>query len=436
MQMDLPFRAAGTTVAALVIALAAATSGADDVAALGALPAASRGLAVPAGFAGFAADGAGVGLAPALKALAAVSVPGGREERPRGAREIALFRQWSPGVVLVTVDDGLGSGAVIDKARGLIVTNLHVVGNNDAVTVIFKPQGAIEDARPDGVRAEVLRVDELTDLALLHVASIPAYVPEFKLGSLASLEVGADVSAIGHPTGEAWSFTQGIVSQIHRGYEWDAGEGQRHRATVIQTQTPINPGNSGGPLLDGNGAIVGINSFVRRDAEGLNYAVSVDDIRTLLAATESRRLGGGGQLAAQGPGAGPDKGGGQGKGGGRGKGEGGGPGKGPGPGGACEPRKSPVDKDNDGHAEGMLIDQDCDGKDDMYVEDTNGDGKPDTAIGDLNGDGKADYRAIDKDGDGKVDLIYVDKDGDGRPDVLGIDTNGDGEPDEWRRLTH
>jgi S1-C subfamily serine protease len=395
-------------------------------AALDGLPAATAGRPLPASLSAFGVDPDLVATAPPLKALNAVAVPGGREERPRGAREVALFRQWSSAVVLVAVNDGLGSGAVIDKARGLIVTNRHVVGDNDAVTILFKPQGALEASAAQGVRAEVLRVDELTDLALLKVANVPAYVPEFKLGSLTGLEVGADVAAIGHPTGEAWSFTQGIVSQIRHNYEWDAGEGMQHRATVIQTQTPINPGNSGGPLIDSNGAIVGINSFVRRDAEGLNYAVSVDDIRTLLTASGSRRLQAG--MGGKGPGKGPGKGAAP-----DGKGlpdkRGDGPG---GKDGACQPRQSPVDRDNDGRVEGMLVDQDCDGDDDVYVEDSNGDGKADTVIGDSNGDGKVDYRAIDKDGDGKIDLVYVDKDGDGEADVIGTDTDGDGEPDNWR----
>lgn len=428
--------AAGLVGCAVALLLASSVATSAPGAGLGAWPEAAAGIAAPAGFSAFGATAPDIGGAPPLRALAAVAVPGGREERPRGAREIALFRQWANGVVLVTVDDGLGSGAVIDKAKGLIITNKHVVEDNDTVTVIFKPQGALEAGQAQGVRAEVIRVDELTDLALLRVAQVPAHVPQFALGSMTGLEVGADVHAIGHPTGEAWSYTQGIVSQIRHNYEWAAGEGISHRATVIQTQTPINPGNSGGPLIDDAGKIVGINSFVRRDAEGLNYAVSVEDIQTLLAAHDSRRLGGQGPQVPspkgkkggngpkgerppeqEGPGAGPDKG-----------------GKGGGGKGGCTPREKPVDENKDGRAEGVLIDQDCDGRDDLLVQDTNGDGKADTIIGDSNGDGKADFRALDKDGDGKVDLVYVDKDGDGEPDVLGTDTDGDGEPDNWRDL--
>jgi hypothetical protein len=96
------------------------------------------------------------------------------------------------------------------------------------------------------------------------------------------IEVGADVRAIGHPNGENWTYTKGIVSSVRPDYEWSAGPGDPHRATVIQTQTPIDPGNSGGPLLSDDGKIVGVNSFIRKDAEGLNFAVAAKEISYFL----------------------------------------------------------------------------------------------------------------------------------------------------------
>jgi S1-C subfamily serine protease len=99
-----------------------------------------------------------------------------------------------------------------------------------------------------------------------------------------SIDVGADVAAIGHPTGEAWTFTKGIVSAFRPNYEWSGGPNDtKHVATVIQTQTPINPGNSGGPLLTEDGKIVGVNSFRTSGAEGLNFAVAAKEIRAFLA---------------------------------------------------------------------------------------------------------------------------------------------------------
>src|SRR5262249_1939909 len=90
------------------------------------------------------------------------------------------------------------------------------------------------------------------------------------------------VAAIGHPEGQSWTYTKGIVSQIRPDFAWSTGQGESHRATVIQTQTPINPGNSGGPLLSDDGRIVGINSFRATEGEGLNFAVSAKDISAFL----------------------------------------------------------------------------------------------------------------------------------------------------------
>ncbi len=380
--------------------------------------------AVPAAVQGFPASVHALDGAPSLRAL----LPRG-EEKPRGAREAALFRQWSPGVVLVAVEDGLGSGAVIDKEHRLAITNHHVVAGHRQVAVIFKPAGEADPQDQQAYRAEVVKVDEVADLAVIRISEIPAYVPEIKLGSLSAIEVGSDVHAIGHPTGEAWSYTGGIVSQIRRNYEWDAGEGIRHRATVIQTQTPINPGNSGGPLLDDAGSIVGINSFVRSDAEGLNFAVSVDDVRALLAADGSRVEGratppgkggqGPGKAPPQEPQPAPGK-----------KAP---PGK-QGGGGPCAQQRKPVDTNDDGKPDAFAVDEDCDGSADLLLQDTNGDGEIDTVIGDRNGDGEADFKAVDKDGDGKLDVFYLDENGDGSADMVGTDRDGDGEPDSYRKM--
>src|SRR5262249_8817377 len=98
--------------------------------------------------------------------------------------------------------------------------------------------------------------------------------------------VGADVHAIGHPTGEAWTYTTGVISQYRQAYEWQA-KGTRHKADIIQTQTPINPGNSGGPLLSDGGTLIGVNSF-KAEGEALNFAVSIDEIKKFIARSGNR----------------------------------------------------------------------------------------------------------------------------------------------------
>jgi S1-C subfamily serine protease len=205
----------------------------------------------------------------------------------RGINDVRLYASASPGVVLVVTKDSLGSGSLITP-EGLIVTNLHVVGTNRQVGVILKPrrEGAVV-TKADIRSATVIRRDQVADLALVQLDSPSSNLPTISLGSMDEVQVGADVHAIGHPTGEAWTYTKGIVSQVRQNYRWKAEDEIPHTALVIQTQTPINPGNSGGPLLSDRGDLVGVNSF-KGQGEGLNFAVSVDDVRKIITATSDR----------------------------------------------------------------------------------------------------------------------------------------------------
>jgi S1-C subfamily serine protease len=202
------------------------------------------------------------------------------EHRMRGEHEIELFKKISPSVVYIRTINAVGTGSVVTD--GLILTNYHVVGDAAFVGVLYKPFSGNEPEKANIVAARVIKVDQLRDLALLKPTSIPPSTKPIELGDLNALQIGADVHAIGHPTGLAWSYTKGIVSQIRRDFPW-----LEHRATVIQTQTPINPGNSGGPLLSDDGRMIGVNSFGDAKAQGLNFAVSVSDVRAFLAAPGS-----------------------------------------------------------------------------------------------------------------------------------------------------
>ena len=109
-----------------------------------------------------------------------------------------------------------------------------------------------------------------------------------RLGDASEIAVGMDVHAIGHPTGEAWTYTTGVISQYRQAYEWQAeSSAAKHKADVIQTQTPINPGSSGGPLLGDSGNLVGVNSF-KAEGEGLNFAITVDEVKRFLARSGNR----------------------------------------------------------------------------------------------------------------------------------------------------
>ena len=184
--------------------------------------------------------------------------------------------------MLILTNGGLGSGSLLKD--NTILTNRHVVANERQVTVVFKPSDPSGKAKDNEVvRADVIKLDVRRDLALLRPASIPSRRP-LDISAADSIDVGTDVVAIGHPTGQAWSFTKGIVSAFRPDFEWSGGSNDdKHIATVIQTQTPINPGNSGGPLLTDDEKIVGVNSFRTSDSEGLNFAIAAKEIRFFLA---------------------------------------------------------------------------------------------------------------------------------------------------------
>ena len=197
----------------------------------------------------------------------------------RSAQDVTLFRQAAPSVVLIRTKDATGSGSLLQG--NVILTSLHVVDHNREVTVVFKPANPNGNANADEVvTGDVIKVDVRRDLALIRPRSLPKRRPlEISPGDI---EVGADVHAIGHPLGQGWTYTKGIVSSVRLDYEWAYDQGDVHRGTIVQTQTPINPGNSGGPLLSDDGKIVGVNLFVAKSAQGLNFAVAAKEIRYFL----------------------------------------------------------------------------------------------------------------------------------------------------------
>jgi S1-C subfamily serine protease len=303
----------------------------------------------------------------------------------RGAKEAKLFKAVSPSVVLIVTDDGLGSGSVVGP--GKILTNWHVVAGQKEVGVIFKPGDEGEKpTKADAVKGTVTSVDETTDLALVEYRPEVRTAKPIELGSSAEIEAGADVNAIGHPTGEAWTFTRGVISQFRKGYEWKTEAGVVHRADVIQTQTPINPGNSGGPLLTDSGHLIGVNAF-KASGEALNFAVSVADVRRFIAAPPKRPA----QSESKKE---------------------------------CVPKVIYEGRSNDNTSYVRAMDVFCTGKTNAVLTipddqgkairlalDTTGSGKPDVWVYDVNRDGKWDY-SLHSSSDGKIDLIGYHPDGD------------------------
>jgi S1-C subfamily serine protease len=216
----------------------------------------------------------------------------------RSAKDAQIYRAVSPSVVLVATKDALGSGSLIGV--GEILTNWHVVKGHSDVAVFFKP--ATEGQAPgknDMLAGRVTKHDEVADLALIRFPSPPGAGQVLRLGDSSEISVGLDVHAIGHPKGETWTYTKGIISQYRLGFEWQGSDKIKHKADVIQTQTPINPGNSGGPLVSESGTLIGVNTL-KGDGEGLNFAVSVDDVKKFLARS-GNRIAEGTQAPSQAP---------------------------------------------------------------------------------------------------------------------------------------
>src|SRR5262249_54280467 len=149
----------------------------------------------------------------------------------RSAKDAQIYRTISPSVVLIVTKEGIGSGSLIGS-NGEVITNYHVVRGYSTVAVVFKP--AVEGQSPtrDEMRAgQVIKYDEVSDLALIKVTGALTGRSPIRLGDTSEIAVGADVHAIGHPTGEAWTYTRGVISQYRLRYQWQSqGEDSKHIA--------------------------------------------------------------------------------------------------------------------------------------------------------------------------------------------------------------
>ena len=321
------------------------------------------------------------------------------ENKTRGATGQNIYGRYSRSVVLIFNNDikGTGSGSVIMKDIGAIITNWHVVKKAEVVGVIFKKDGEIE--KSDVMVAQVIGYDATKDLAVLRLdGKVPDDVNEFKLSTKLP-DVGSDVHAIGHPGSLSWTYTKGYVSQIRKNYKWNY-EKTLHEASIIQTQTPISPGNSGGPLISSDGVLLGVNSF-KAQGENLNFAVTSLEVINFLKNIKTI-----GKKEAR----------------------------------LKEENKKidkvvkKIDSDNDGIPDTFYYDDDGDGNLDTMIKDKNQNGKPELIGIDTNKDGRPDVIGNDKNEDGTIDAWIVDKDFDGTPDLIGTDTDGDGKPDKFNKI--
>jgi len=236
-----------------------------------------------------------LGLAPAAKGAEA---PAAKPSKPKSVLRqfdfalAELVAKVSPSVVQVLVSGygpvgdplraeaaplarqhGIGSGVIVDET-GYILTNYHVVHGAQRIVVVLPMHAGAAQDRPDSTRRRTLEAklvgsDRAVDLALLKVEPA-APLPAFALEGASPVRQGELVFAIGSPQGLASTVTMGVVSATSRDVQLEAP------VAFIQTDAPINPGNSGGALVNSDGALVGINTFILSQSggsQGLGFAI-------------------------------------------------------------------------------------------------------------------------------------------------------------------
>jgi len=304
-----------------------------------------------------------------------------------------IFKEHSNSVVLVVTDDGMGSGSIVSD-DGLILTNWHVIGEASEALVVFRPKGFAAVETSENYTADVLVADKSADLALLKLKYLTRKLDPITIADEATIEIAEDVHAIGHPKGNFWTYTKGVISQIRPKYEWTGDGIVFHKADVLQTQTPINPGNSGGPLLDDEGRMVGVNSFGDSDADGLNYAIASSSVLKFLASAPKSKPSTENSVN--------------------------------------EPNIIGTDdRNDDGYPDLWYVDHDKNGRIDGIEQDTNYDGLIDVVFVDENENGTAEmiFDYIDVNGE-TVLVVSIDDDEDGIRDRIAYDYDNDGEIDK------
>jgi len=235
-----------------------------------------------------------------LAALSCLALPAGALEdtSPRFTPVVRAVRQAAPAVVNITSTQApqrrsapafdlffpelfpggpraqqgrvsLGSGVIVDGAKGLVLTNSHVILGGGDIRV------RLQDGRE--FDAELAGAEPDFDIALLLLKGA-SQLPSVRIGDSDDIMPGESVIAIGNPFGFTHTVTTGVVSALGRTIR-----GERGLFTdLIQTDAAINPGNSGGPLLNILGELIGINTAIDARAEGIGFAIPINKARRVM----------------------------------------------------------------------------------------------------------------------------------------------------------
>src|SRR5262249_27508585 len=227
-----------------------------------------------------------------LLAALAVCPPLAADDTPRKN----IYQRTLPATALVLANTGqpgatlAGTGWVVDRDRRLLVTNYHLVGNQDRVNVVFPlyENGRLVAERSayrnaPRVRGSVLDVDPRRDLALVELESLPAGVTALPLAKEPP-GPGDLVHSVGNPTSSdaLWVYTSGTVRQVYH-KKFTAG-GATTAPRVVETQSPITPGDSGGPVVNDQGEVVAVTAATNRAAQLVSVCIEVGEVRDFVAA--------------------------------------------------------------------------------------------------------------------------------------------------------
>ena len=175
--------------------------------------------------------------------------------------------------------NGMGTGVLVDP-RGYVVTNYHVVEGVSNIQVTLPDQRTFD--------ATLIARDAKTDVALIKIISNETY-PTIRVGDSADLMLAETVIAIGNAYGYENSVSVGVISELHRTVQVSD---EQIYYDLIQTDAAINPGNSGGPLLNASGEMIGLNVAVRVGAQGIAFAIPVNQVMDIVAGLIAERTEG------------------------------------------------------------------------------------------------------------------------------------------------
>lgn len=173
-----------------------------------------------------------------------------------------------------STEEGAGTGIIVSK-DGYVMTNKHVIAGANTVGIALADGTTYADV-------QVLGTDPLNDVAFLKIPNV-SDLPAAELGDSTSIRVGQKVIAIGNSLGQYKNtVTSGIISGTGRPVSAQAGNAVETLTDLIQTDAAINPGNSGGPLLNLQGQVIGINTAIAADAQGIGFSIPIGATKGIL----------------------------------------------------------------------------------------------------------------------------------------------------------